>query len=170
MSFSVLHLGDHLGIGFEASIGQVRRTIAVRAADVGVDQPGTENRYADVGAIELRAKGLHHADERKFRSGILSIPRCFEKDVMVHRLHRGQATKMSEHGTDLIVLTPFVSVPVPAIIANAGKRAARRFVEFFTANIQNPNTRETSNAICAVPRLASSMNSGSLQHQRSANR
>ena len=76
---------------------------------------------------------------------------------------------MSEHGTDLIVLTPFASVPVPAIIANAGKRAARRFVEFFTANI-HPDTRETSNAICAVPRLASSMNSGSLQHQRSANR
>ena len=89
--------------------------------------------------LELRAKGLHHADERKFRSGILSITRCFEKDV-IHRLHRGQATKMSEHGTDLIVLTPFVSVPVPAIIANAGKRAARRFVEFFTANIQNPST------------------------------
>jgi hypothetical protein len=52
MSFSVLHLGDHLGIGFEAGIGQVRGTIAVRAADVGVDQPETENRHADVGALE----------------------------------------------------------------------------------------------------------------------
>jgi hypothetical protein len=49
---------------------------------------------------------------------------------------------MSEHGTDLTVLTPSVSVPVPAIIAKSGKRASRRFVEFFTANIQNPNTRE----------------------------
>jgi site-specific recombinase XerD len=44
----------------------------------------------------------------------------------------------------LIVLTlsAGVPVPVPTIIANAGKRAARRFVEFFTANLQNQNTRE----------------------------
>jgi integrase/recombinase XerD len=49
---------------------------------------------------------------------------------------------MAEHGADLIVLTPSASVPVSAIIANAGRRASRRFVEFFTANIQNPNTRE----------------------------
>src|SRR5262245_6024702 len=30
---------------------------------------------------------------------------------------------------------------VPALIADAGDRAARRFLEFFTANIPNPNTR-----------------------------
>lgn len=30
---------------------------------------------------------------------------------------------------------------VPAVIANAGDQAGRRFVEFFTANIRNPNTR-----------------------------
>jgi integrase/recombinase XerD len=30
---------------------------------------------------------------------------------------------------------------VPAIIADAGDHAARRFLEFFTANIRNPNTR-----------------------------
>lgn len=30
---------------------------------------------------------------------------------------------------------------VPTIIANAGDRAGRRFLEFFTANIRNPNTR-----------------------------
>ena len=30
---------------------------------------------------------------------------------------------------------------VPALIADAGDGAARRFVEFFTANIPNPNTR-----------------------------
>lgn len=30
---------------------------------------------------------------------------------------------------------------IPAIIADAGDRAGRRFVEFFTANIRNPNTR-----------------------------
>jgi site-specific recombinase XerD len=30
---------------------------------------------------------------------------------------------------------------LPALIAEAGDRAGRRFVEFFTANIRNPNTR-----------------------------
>jgi integrase/recombinase XerD len=30
---------------------------------------------------------------------------------------------------------------VPAVIARAGDRASRRFLEFFTANIRNPNTR-----------------------------
>ncbi len=30
---------------------------------------------------------------------------------------------------------------VPALIGSAGDRASRRFVEFFTANIRNPNTR-----------------------------
>ena len=30
---------------------------------------------------------------------------------------------------------------VPAIIADAGERASMRFIEFFTANIRNPNTR-----------------------------
>src|SRR5262245_54156967 len=29
----------------------------------------------------------------------------------------------------------------PIVIANAGEKAARRFVEFFTANIRNTNTR-----------------------------
>jgi hypothetical protein len=49
---------------------------------------------------------------------------------------------MAEHGAQLIVLTPAASVPLPAIITRAGQRAARHFVEFFTANIQNQNTRE----------------------------
>jgi integrase/recombinase XerD len=31
---------------------------------------------------------------------------------------------------------------LPALIADAGERASRRFVEFFTANIRNKNTRE----------------------------
>lgn len=30
---------------------------------------------------------------------------------------------------------------VPAVIAGAGEKAGRRFIEFFTANIRNPNTR-----------------------------
>src|SRR6516162_9339544 len=41
-----------------------------------------------------------------------------------------------------VVLTPHARVTVPALIDRAGKRASRRFIEFFTANIQNQNTRE----------------------------
>lgn len=33
---------------------------------------------------------------------------------------------------------------LPALIAGAGDRAAWRFVEFFTVNIRNPNTRAAS--------------------------
>lgn len=32
-------------------------------------------------------------------------------------------------------------IVIPAIIADEGHRASRRFLEFFTANIRNPNTR-----------------------------
>ncbi len=35
----------------------------------------------------------------------------------------------------------FADLPIPAVIAREGEQAARRFVEFFTANIRNPNTR-----------------------------
>jgi hypothetical protein len=31
---------------------------------------------------------------------------------------------------------------LPAIIADAGERAAKRFLEFFTATIRNPHTRK----------------------------
>ena len=34
------------------------------------------------------------------------------------------------------------TLPVPPIIATASQRAGRRFIEFFTANIRNRNTRE----------------------------
>ena len=35
----------------------------------------------------------------------------------------------------------FAGKPFPPIILDAGENATRRFVEFFTANIRNPNTR-----------------------------
>ncbi len=35
----------------------------------------------------------------------------------------------------------FAGKPFPSIILEAGENATRRFVEFFTANIRNPNTR-----------------------------
>jgi len=41
--------------------------------------------------------------------------------------------------TDVLVLSP--SAPVPALITKTGDRAAYRFLEFFTAQIRNPNTR-----------------------------
>src|SRR3984957_12213399 len=40
-----------------------------------------------------------------------------------------------------ISATAAASIVVPAIIADAGDRAARRFLEFFAATIRNKNTR-----------------------------
>src|ERR1019366_494698 len=40
-----------------------------------------------------------------------------------------------------VVPSATVADKLPALIAGAGKRAAWRFVEFFTVNIRNPNTR-----------------------------
>ena len=37
---------------------------------------------------------------------------------------------------------------VPALIADAGDQAAWRYVEFFTANIRNPNTRRAYARAC----------------------
>ena len=45
--------------------------------------------------------------------------------------------------TAIAMLDPATgSLPVPAMVAAAGERAARRFIDFFTANIRNPNTGE----------------------------
>src|SRR5690606_28883201 len=35
----------------------------------------------------------------------------------------------------------FSAAPVPALVRQAGERAKRRFIEFFTAHIRNPGTR-----------------------------
>jgi site-specific recombinase XerD len=43
---------------------------------------------------------------------------------------------------DLLVLTPESALPLPVLIADAGPRAAHRFIQFFTANIRNRHTRE----------------------------
>ncbi len=39
---------------------------------------------------------------------------------------------------------------VPALIAHAGDQAGWRYVEFFTANIRNPNTRRAYARACAL--------------------
>jgi integrase/recombinase XerD len=51
------------------------------------------------------------------------------------------STELAE--TANVVPAPLTAsaLTVPAIIADAGDNAARRFLEFFTANIRNPNTR-----------------------------
>src|SRR3954447_8061986 len=47
-----------------------------------------------------------------------------------------------EAKTELVEVRPRAGgLVVPALIADAGDGAARRFVEFFTANIENQNTR-----------------------------
>ncbi len=48
--------------------------------------------------------------------------------------------------TDLVradssALSPAESIPLPAVILDAGAQAGWRFLEFFTANIPNDNTR-----------------------------
>jgi len=48
---------------------------------------------------------------------------------------------MAENDANLIILKPS-GLAVPALVAAAGEHASRRFVEFFTANIRNKNTRE----------------------------
>ena len=40
-----------------------------------------------------------------------------------------------------LVLSSAMSTNVPALVSQAGERAGLRFLEFFTANIRNPNTR-----------------------------
>jgi integrase/recombinase XerC len=43
---------------------------------------------------------------------------------------------------ELVVFAPLPgSLPVPALIADAGDKASEHFLEFFAATIRNPNTR-----------------------------
>jgi integrase/recombinase XerD len=42
---------------------------------------------------------------------------------------------------DIVIRAGARCVTLPALIANAGEHASRRFLEFFTANIRNANTR-----------------------------
>ena len=49
--------------------------------------------------------------------------------------------------SDLAIVRPSppvaggADIVLPTLIGDAGDQAARRFIEFFTANIRNPNTR-----------------------------
>ena len=47
-----------------------------------------------------------------------------------------------KHATALAIIDPApATMVVPAMIADLGEAAALRFIDFFTANIRNPNTR-----------------------------
>lgn len=47
---------------------------------------------------------------------------------------------LQQHRAEIISVTPS-GLNLPVVIAAAGERTSRRFVEFFTANIRNKNTR-----------------------------
>ena len=72
--------------------------------------------------------------------------------VMVHYEHPGEGIQMADTeppgdapkpATALAVIEPAPSsaMVVPAMVADLGEAAALRFIDFFTANIRNPNTR-----------------------------
>ena len=42
----------------------------------------------------------------------------------------------------MTALIPAQASPMPALVTNTGERALARFLDFFTANIRNPNTRK----------------------------
>jgi len=48
---------------------------------------------------------------------------------------------VAEHAAPIAASTLSNSLVVPAMIAEAGDRAARRFLDFFAASIENDNTR-----------------------------
>ena len=50
-------------------------------------------------------------------------------------------SKMTIYQPSKELQRPLLAV-VPALFADAGDHAANRFIEFFTANIRNPNTRQ----------------------------
>jgi len=49
-----------------------------------------------------------------------------------------QVTRKSKNSLQLGKL----NLSLPVVVAAAGEHASKRFIEFFTANIRNPNTRE----------------------------
>jgi len=59
----------------------------------------------------------------------------------------GQLPAIIPAGT---ITKPADTYIVPALIANAGDQAGWRYVEFFTANIRNPNTRRAYARACAT--------------------
>jgi integrase len=55
---------------------------------------------------------------------------------------RSNLPAVVEHGAPVQASTISSSLAVPSMVANAGARASRRFLEFFAASIENDNTRQ----------------------------
>jgi site-specific recombinase XerD len=65
------------------------------------------------------------------------------KDVIIYK-HEGGLIKKSDHEAAEIVQSG-----LPAVVMVVGKKAPLRFIEFFTAEIRNPNTRRAYHrAVC----------------------
>jgi hypothetical protein len=63
---------------------------------------------------------------------------------------RGNVPVVVEIATPVATSTLKISLAVPAMIADAGDRASRRFLDFFAAAIDNDNTRMAySRAVCS---------------------
>lgn len=54
---------------------------------------------------------------------------------------KGEIARQNSVSTLVVRVEGFADLPVPAVIAREGEQAAMKFIEFFTANIRNPNTR-----------------------------
>jgi hypothetical protein len=54
---------------------------------------------------------------------------------------------------DLTIMEHPSGPELPALINRAGEQAAWRFLEFFTVNIRNKNTRKAYGRCCCVPAL-----------------
>jgi hypothetical protein len=57
---------------------------------------------------------------------------------------------MNLQATPLVPARPSTELHIPALIAGADDRAALRFMEFFTVNIRNRNTRAAYARAAAV--------------------
>jgi len=60
---------------------------------------------------------------------------------MVHQGEEENGLKTEDLALSPAEAPEFFEHVLPAVIARAGKEASQRFIEFFTANIRNPNTR-----------------------------
>ena len=117
---------------------------------------------------EKRRRGHQGASNQKqwATSVVMSLPvpggsrgRTFSGQGKCDTARMSRATEIGSIGhmksTDLVILeTGALAVgldasrPVPAIVAAAGDKAARRFLEFFAVTIENANTREAYYRAC----------------------
>jgi hypothetical protein len=61
----------------------------------------------------------------------MAVPTWFGRDSLAQLVVKSAGRRLG----------PVSDFPVPAVVADAGDHAARRFLEFFAAQIRNRNTR-----------------------------